>query len=43
MFKKLIWPLLLIMFSAGFLFAGEKKALPPTPPEAQKGCDQSQP
>jgi hypothetical protein len=43
MIKKVIWPLLLVMFSVGFLFAEEKKALPPAPPEAQKGCDQSQP
>jgi hypothetical protein len=43
MIKKLTWPLMLIVFSAGFLLAEEKKALPPTPPEAQEGCDQSQP
>jgi hypothetical protein len=42
MFKKLIWPLLLIMFSAGFLFAGEKKALPPTLPDTQEKCDQNE-
>jgi hypothetical protein len=43
MIKKLTWPLLLIMFSACFLLAEEKKVLPPAPPEAQKGCDQNQP
>jgi len=42
MIEKLTWPLLLIMFSAGFLFAEEKKDLPLAPPEILKGCDQSQ-
>jgi hypothetical protein len=42
MFKKLIWPLLLIMFSAGFLFAEEEKALPLTLPDTQEECDQNE-
>jgi len=41
--KILVWPFLLIMFSAGFLLAEEKKDLPLAPPEILKGCDQSQP
>ncbi|MGA3083653.1 MAG: hypothetical protein ABSE95_02535 [Thermodesulfobacteriota bacterium] len=41
--KTQAWPFLFIMLLAGFLFAEEKKDLPPAPPEILKGCDQNQP
>ena len=42
-FKTLVWPFFLVLLSSSFLFAEEKKTLPPARPEAQKECDQNEP
>ncbi|OGP49930.1 MAG: hypothetical protein A2Y79_03040 [Deltaproteobacteria bacterium RBG_13_43_22] len=42
-FKTLAWSLGLLMLLTAFLFAEEKKTLPPAPPDTQKECDQNEP